>query len=137
MARAIPSPPPVRYGHTVAVALLAALATTLGACGGDVTHDDDEGRGAGGGSAAAPAATGGSAVLDPDDLTCGEWLAEALRVAQVRCGWDGISFTGYAEDRRLDPGLAADVCLPNLEDKDCEAPDPEFIADACELACAR
>jgi len=121
----------------VAAALLAALATTLGACGGDVTHDDDEVRGGGGGSAATPAATGSGAVLDPNDLTCGDWLAEALRVAQARCGWDGISFTGYAENRRLDPGLAASVCLPNLQEKDCEAPDPEFIADACELACAR
>ncbi len=132
-----PPTSPGRPHRVVAASLLAVLATTLGACGGDVTRDEDDGRAAGGATPTTPAPTGGGGAVDPQDMTCGDWLAEALRVAQERCGWDGISFTGYAEARRLDPELAASVCLPNLEEKDCEAPDPEFIADACEAACAK
>ncbi len=137
MVPAVPPTLPGRARRAAAASFLALLATTLGACGGDVTRDEDDDRAAGGTTPTTPVATGGTAVLDPNALTCGDWLAEAVRVARERCGWDGISFNGYAENRRLDPELAASVCLPNLEEKDCEAPDPEFIADACEAACAK
>ncbi|MBN2196670.1 MAG: hypothetical protein JW751_27910 [Polyangiaceae bacterium] len=111
---------------------MVLLVSVAAGCGGTATQDEREPD-----AGVLSWQDVGQESVDYGGLTCGDWLA-AVRVAAVeRCQWDGLILEGYERERRLDAHLAATVCYPNLAQEDCEDVDSDFIARACQSACAR